>query len=750
MVGPLQGIAVLDLLPQGFGLSGRLLADLGASVVRVAADDDADARYDPRWREGSWVWDLGKRVVPAGDEEVPALAERADVVLRLAEQEALHAPRAVDVVVSPFGRVGPRAGWLASDLGVAASSGNVWATGDPDRPPVRCSAPLSLAHLGPEAVVAALSGLARGGPGQVDVSMSETYTMACLGGVSAGWQGDPGRRIGAAMGGTREIWPCADGWVSFGLRGGKARQPSLERLAALAAERGDTRLDGVDWASYNPAEAGAAFLATLTEVMAALFASLTVAELDRLATEDEVLVAPILDAPAVRRSAQLADRGFFVPVDGRPEVPRSIAAGRVVGGEWAWFGPPPAPDGSTVSSPVADAPWSGTRIIELGAGVAGPLVGRYFAEQGATVIRVESTTRPDFLRIYALGPANPHGLEGSPLFVWTNAGKLGVTLDLKVDEARRLARTLVAGANAVIENFTPGTMERLGLGFDELQRDHPDLVLLSMSFHGQTGPRRTEAGFGALGSALSGFNHLTGWPDREPIGPASTVTDSLAPRFGAAVLSAALLAQRRTGRGGHIDVGQLETAIYALSPWMAWCGEGHGWGREGNRTPAAAPHGIFRCAGEDRWVAVAVWSGPEWARLAEVIGWEGPDLSHLEERLSAVDRVEAAVEAWTSTRSPEEAAAELQASGVEAVPVADYCDVAADETLLARHHLVELDHDVLGPLVAERSGYRLDPDRGGYVCPSPSLGRDNRHVLTDLYGVSPVTVDRYVEDGVLR
>jgi crotonobetainyl-CoA:carnitine CoA-transferase CaiB-like acyl-CoA transferase len=749
--GFLAHVVVVDQLPAAFGLSGRMLADLGADVYRITAnaDDDAHAasRWDPRWERGSWTWDVGRRVV--GPEQLPALLERAEVRLRLAGDPAPPAPHLVDVVVSPFGLVGPKAGWLASDLGVAAASGNLWPTGDPDRPPVRCAAPLALVHAGPEAALAALFGLARGVPGPVDVSMAEALSIANLGqAISSGGVGRRGARTGATISGTREIWPCRDGWVSFGLRGGKARQDSLEYLSKLAADQGDDRLIGVDWEQYSPTTAAADLLATITDVFGRLFSALTLDELTALAVDHKVLVAPILDAAAITRSAQLAERSYFIQTATGALIPGSFLATRRADGQWercapsdpARTGPPSGPRDAGDAEQRPSLPFAGTRIVEFGSGVAGPLVGRYFAEQGATVIRVESSTRPDFLRIYSLGPSNPHGLEGSPLFAWANTGKLGVTLDLKNDDALRLARRLVGGAHAMVENFTPGTLERLGLGFDDLITANPALVLLSMGFQGQTGPRRTEAGFGALGSALSGYNSLTGWPDREPIGPAGTITDSLAPRFGVVALAAALLAQRRGAPGVHLDISQVEATIYSLSPWLATFAAGAVWGREGNASPFAVPHGLFPAEGDDRWVAIAVWSDDEWSRLRETINWGGPPLDTLTKRIAHRGDIEKAIAAWTATRPAADTAALLQARGVEAVPVDDYCDLLHDGTLQARRHFVETAHNVLGTVVAERSGYRLSDDDGGYERPSPSLGRDNRSVFCDLLGL---TSDEY-------
>ncbi|MGP8058041.1 MAG: CoA transferase [Acidimicrobiales bacterium] len=763
----LDGLVVADLLPPELGMTGDILARLGATVVRVIGGPTATSRFDRRWCQRASVWAIHETQVGAGTDDEQRLLARADVVLRWSPEDERdptkgsagsgpgtggdRAEGPVIVEVSPFGSSGPRAGWRAGDLGVAAASGNLWATGQPDRPPVRCAAPLGAIHVGAEAAFAALCALAGGSP-RADVSMAETMVGACLGApANLGAVGDRGQRTGDVIGLTREIWPCRDGWVSFGLRGGPARVPSLRRLAELASARGDRRLEGVAWETYNPRSADPEFLAQLTAAVAELLRSLTLDELEQLA-EEGVLVAPVLDAAAIARSPQLEGRRFF-DAEGRPS---SFAAARRPGGAWHWLGGPGPRDewrrsGSWgAAGVVGGAPWDGTTIVELGSGVAGPLVGRYFAEQGARVVRVESATRPDFLRLYALGPENPHGLEGSTQYVWTNTAKLGLSLDLKDPEGRRLLLELIRRADAVIENFTPGTLDRLGLGYEVLAEIRPDLVLLSTSFNGQTGPRRHEAGFGALGSAASGFNNLTGWPDGPPIGPATTITDSLNPRFAAAALAAALLRRRRTGEGFQLDLAQVETALYALSPWLAWCRAGGTWSRGGNLADGAVPHGVYRCAGDDRWVAVAVWSDDEWQSLRDAIGWEGPALDTLGERVAAAEQIEAALEDYTARRTADEVADRLQELGVEAVPVADYCDVAADPTLGARAHFVAQDHPVLGPVLAERSGYRLEPDLGGYEGASPTLGGDNRRILRELCGVAEDQLDPLLGSPALR
>src|SRR5205823_13534352 len=265
-------------------------------------------------------------------------------------------------------------------------------------------------------------------------------------------------------------------------------------------------------------------------------------------------------------------------------------------------GGPPARGGHRVTGLFA-----GTTILEFGGGAAGPVATRYFADHGATVIRVESRQRPDFLRVLRLTPDTPGGLDGAHHFAVLNANKLSVALNLARPEGVAVARRLALWVDVVAENFAPGAMAKWGLDYASLVRERPDVVMISTCLNGQTGPHRFYHGFGGQGSALAGFNHLTGWPDREPVGPFGTITDSLSPRFAALLLASALLHRRRTGEGQHIDLAQVEGGIVCLSESMiTYAANGEILGRMGNRSRHEAPHGVFPCAGKDRWVAIAV------------------------------------------------------------------------------------------------------------------------------------------------
>jgi benzylsuccinate CoA-transferase BbsF subunit len=309
----------------------------------------------------------------------------------------------------------------------------------------------------------------------------------------------------------------------------------------------------------------------------------------------------------------------------------------------------------------------------------------------------------------------------------------------------------VRRVDAVAENFAPRAMASLGLDYDTLAATKPDLVMVSACLNGQTGPHRDYPGFGGQGSALAGFNSLTGWPDREPIGPYGTITDSLAPRFVAVSLAAALLYRRRTGRGCHLDVSQVEAGVWSLSPWLLrYLGTGRATARRGNRHEWAALHGVFPCAGIDRWVAIAAWSTEEWERLAAIIGLDDPALRSSSHRKANVDAIEGAVAAWTTTRDALAVADELQAAGIEAVPVQDFGDCFTDPQLAHREHFEALDHPNLGPGAYERNGFRLAGLPSAYGRPSPLLGEHTREVLTSLLGLDDAEVDRLAAAGALQ
>ena len=296
MTSVLEGIHVVDLTGESGALAARVLADLGATVTRPEPLDGGHLGRQPH-RHAAWTARTEIRPMAVDDPALDTLLGRADIVLATRGHgvDTERAPRAVWVHLSPFGLTGPRAVWRAGDLGILAATGNLFATGDPDRAPVRCAEPVAFAHAGPEAAFAALTGLLTGRPQQIDVSIQEAVMVASMGGAGR-YARDPdrGQRLGANIGRTREIWPCADGWVSFGLRGGKARIPSLE---TLSEQVGDPVLIERDWTTFSPATTSDEDLAAIEEAVGAWFGTKTMGELFALACETNLMLAPV-NSPA--------------------------------------------------------------------------------------------------------------------------------------------------------------------------------------------------------------------------------------------------------------------------------------------------------------------------------------------------------------------------------------------------------------------------------------------------------------------
>jgi len=388
----------------------------------------------------------------------------------------------------------------------------------------------------------------------------------------------------------------------------------------------------------------------------------------------------------------------------------------------------------------------GVNILELGSGAAGPVATKYFAEHGARVIRVESSRRPDFLRVLFLTKDSKHGLNGSPMYVLLNPGKECVSLNLKDPRAVELVRRLVAEwADVVCENFAPGVMTRRGLDAEALRRLKPDLIYASGCLFGQTGPQRTYPGFGGQGSAIAGFNHLTGWPDREPHGPYGTITDSLSPRYVALAVTAALLHRRRTGEGSTIDLSQIEAGVYSLSELVVrYSANGESVVRAGNRDERMVPHGVFPAAGEDRWIAIAVPGDAAWEALCTEMGVVPFD------RFADPEATEGRVADWTAAHDPHALAERLQAAGVPAGPAQSFQDLLDDPQLAHRGHWVPLRHGNLGEMPFERCGFRLSEAPGELRTPGPDLGEHNRAVLGDVLGLADDEIQRLQQEGVVE
>jgi crotonobetainyl-CoA:carnitine CoA-transferase CaiB-like acyl-CoA transferase len=385
------------------------------------------------------------------------------------------------------------------------------------------------------------------------------------------------------------------------------------------------------------------------------------------------------------------------------------------------------------------APLAGLRVADFTWVWAGPFCTLQLAHLGAEVIRVESATRLCVTRLLPPFAEFKPGTNRSGYFNQYNQGKRSITLDLKRPEAIEVARRLCAASDIVVENFAAGVMERMGLGYAALKSQRPDVIMIALSGYGATGPDRDKVSYGPAQVPLSGLSSVTGYRGWPPMHVGVSYGDPTAGLHGAVAVLAALLHRARTGAGQYIDLSQWETTMSVLPDAItAWTLNGVQPERDGNRDPHMAPHGIFRAAGEDRWVAVAVEDDAAWPRLAAAIGRpelaDDPRYRTVVERKRHESELEALLTEWTGTRTPEETTALLQAAGVAAFTVASNRDLAEDPHLAAREFFVDLAHPEVGARRHIGVPWRMSESEAHVRRPAPCLGADTDAVLRDALG----------------
>jgi benzylsuccinate CoA-transferase BbsF subunit len=390
------------------------------------------------------------------------------------------------------------------------------------------------------------------------------------------------------------------------------------------------------------------------------------------------------------------------------------------------------------ATPTAAAPLAGVRVVDFTQVVAGPYATLQLAYFGAEVIRVESRARGDPWR-FRDGNRDP---DGSVPFADQSKGKRSVTLNLKTPEGIALVKRLVALSDVVIENFSVGVMDRLGLGYAALRAVRPGLIQVSMPGLGNSGPQKNDVTFGPTLMALCGLTYLWNHADLpEPVGSQTSYPDYVAGLHAAFAILAALHYHEATGQGQFIDLAQAEVTATLLGPAIA---EALNNGREalprGNTSPSAAPHGCYRCAGDDAWVAIAVETDAQWAALADVLGrpaWTAEArLAAALGRVAAREEIDAQLSAWTRERDARAVMEQLQAAGVPAGIVAGGEELYADPQLRAREFLVRYDHPLLGALELPDAPVRFRHARPHTARHGPLLGADNAYVLGELLGLS--------------
>ncbi len=396
---------------------------------------------------------------------------------------------------------------------------------------------------------------------------------------------------------------------------------------------------------------------------------------------------------------------------------------------------------------------AGLKVVDFGVVGVAPTTAKYLGHHGATVIRIESHTAPDVQRTMRPYKDDIPGLDRAAVFAACNNSKLSATLNLRNPGAGEVRRRLAQWAEVMICGFPPGTMEKLGLDYGTVSKVNPQIVYFSTCLGGQDGPLAHFRAYGHQVAALSGVSELIGWPDREPTGVPFAYTDWISPRFGVAAVMAALDYRRRTGQGQFIDQSQLETTLHYFAPViMDYAVNGTVQSRMGNRLPYAAPHGVYPCQGQERWVAIAVFTDEEWQRLGAAMGapdWaKEPRFATLTMRKRHEDELDELVGKWTANEQAGEVMKLLQAAGVKAGLVQSVEDLFHDPQLAHREHFRYFEHAVMGRHAYENLAFRFSktPDRQGAA---PAMGAHNEYVLKELLGFTEDDMaDLYVE-GVI-
>jgi crotonobetainyl-CoA:carnitine CoA-transferase CaiB-like acyl-CoA transferase len=788
MSAPLAHLRVVDLTDLRGALAGRLLADLGADVLKLEpAAGDPDRRRPPfagdepgperslafAYRHANKRGAVVDLATPRGWERFVQLCDRADVLVenvdpatraRLhldpAAVQARH-PHLVHAALADFGLSGPRAGWRLEALPAFAASGALHVCGLPDRPPCWLASYVAHDAAAAFAVVGALAAVldrARNGRGQtVEVSVQE----AALSGLYpwaiplADYQrlypiiasAPPRNGDGNYM-----VLPVADGWVRV--------------LPATAAHwRGFVKLLG-----SPEALAGDEWLflpyRIVNNDLTRVIATEALQTRARSAVVDEgrrlgVPIGPVNTPEEFVHEAQTVVRGYFrrlpdTPLAGAPiavapfvfsKTPITLGRGAPRTGEDdAGFAPrtPIAPAGG--DGPVL----AGMRVLSLGVVAVGPEIGWLLAELGAEVVKIESRAKLDPLREVTLEPDQPNRTF---TFNDENRGHASVLVDLSTTDGRRLVRDLAARVDVVIENNRGGVARSWGLDYDDVRSVRPDVVYVASQGYGRGGPLGEVQGFGPMNGAFAGACHLWNHPD-PPYPAASSLNhpDHVASKLAVAAVLAALEHRRRTGEGQLIDVSQAESAAFLLGEaYLELPCRGRPAAPPGNAVPYACPHGVYPCAGDDRWVAIAVVGDDAFERFRRALGWPAdPAVATLDDRLARVQALDARVAEWTRERTADEVATRLQDAGVSAAPVWNGDDLRADAHLAARGAIVTVEHPEVGSERHAGNPIRLSRTPIVTAGPSPLLGADTEAVLGRWLGLDAAAVHRLVEAGVCR
>jgi len=810
VVDELAGVRVVDLSNDVAGAyAAKLLAAAGADVIKVEPPGGDPTRHiGPRvgdTADGSILFaylNTGKRSVvldatDAGQRgRLRALVEAAELVIetgapgewrdRGIDFDALldEHPALVVCSITPFGQDGPRAQWRTTALTAFAAGGQMAMCGEPDQPPLKTAG--HQAHYqaglhGFSASVTALFGARQTGRGdRIDLSLQELQASSLEGaGPAALTRGVDAERTGNSMRAIWGIYPCADGYVG---------------VASMARQSGSVfRLIG----HPDLAERGAGNLLAnpeMNDVVKALITEWTTARTSReIFDESQRHRAPFSLIPTPRDLIEwepLRHAGFWSEVDHpvlgrhtlpglpfvfdgvRPKQRRAPLLGEHTQEVLAELATRPLPAPAVAGSRDRAAPpmpLAGIRVLDLTQVWAGPFGARFFGDMGADVIHVEGPTFPDAVR--GIGRTDdPRVFNKSAYFNEYNRNKRGLGLDLQTEEGRAAFRRLVPHADVVIENWSVGVAERLGLSYDELRALKSDIVFVQMPGFSQAPPESERVGFGPTIEQMGGLVALQGYEGGEPHKSGISYGDPTAGIVAAGATALALLHRERTGKGSHVVVAQRDNIIGLIGEYIV--AESLGVAvptRIGDHDPDFAPHNVYRTRDDsgrmqadllgnpirefnETFLAIAVDSDEAWQALRSVVGdprLDDPSFATVAGRRAGEAAIDEALAEWARDREPSATAAALQAVGVSAMPVLTPLMIFRDAHLHARGFFPVVEHAEAGAMPTALPVWRLQHRPLPAIRPAPCFGEHNTEILRDLAGYDAAAIAGLRERNVI-
>ena len=788
---PFEGIRVIEV-GAGTALSfcGKLFADFGAQVIKVEPPGGDPARAEPplvdiggRKESAYFAWlNTNKLSVTASLQDEAHQARLRELIAGsdvLLDARALQQPPGpalplhgdggsavrVEITFTWFGSDGPYSGFAGTDAVCRALAGVIHSAGPVDGPPLVPHDSQSGIAAGLAAFSTAAAGLYEQGRGRrYELNVHEALLHLVEIDIGLAMDGRSRPRAGINRFGSQHpaaIYPTSDGWLGI-FTVTAAQWRGLCKVLDRPDLAQDARyLDGGDRLTRAD---------ELDAIMTPILANRSAAEWFALCAAEKLPVVIVPDMAQLLAQQVHRERGAFVPVrlgqasfEG-PILPQRLGdAGPLAGGRAPLVGEhdrivlPARPVAVLADKPAGGRlPLHGVRIIDLTMGWAGPFATRHLADLGAEVVKVESISYPDWWRGVSYSDAyyQDRLYEKSAYFNLMNRNKLDVTLDLSSAEGSRLLKELVAGAHAVIENYSAEVLPKLGLDYPALAAVNPGIVMVSMPAFGTGNAWSNTRAYGGTLEQASGLPTVSGFEHWPPTMTSYAYGDPIGGYNAAAALMLGLISQQRSGRGRFIDLSQVEGMLSLVAPSIIEQSvHGRVGPRLGNRHPVHAPHGCFRCSGVDAWIVISVATDSQWQALCK--GIDRPDLgqdaglSSVDGRRARQDEIDAAIGAWTADRDADAAMTLLQSHGVPAGAVRSIPALLDDPHLAARGFWRPVQRPYVGQYTAGSTFYREHGAAAPLRAGAPTLGQHNADVLGGMLGLGPERLASLAERGII-